>query len=447
MDEENDLALPSRKNKYVMKINIPEVKQPRVVIVGCGFGGLELAKHLDTTQVQLVLLDRNNYHTFQPLLYQVSTSGLEADSIVYPIRKIFKGRKNFHYRWCEVKSVHTNEKYIDTNIGRCHYDYLVLATGTTTNFFGIEGLEEKSMPMKTVVEALNLRSLILQNFEKALLVTDERERDALMSYVIVGGGPTGVELTGAICELKRHVLPHDYPELDFARMRVLLIESGDKLLVSMNEANRQKAVKYLHELGAEVWLNKKVIKYDGNSVTIASGEPLPAATLIWAAGVKGELIDGLKPDLINPAKRILVDDINRVKGSDSLFAIGDIGCMALDKYPKGHPQVAPVAIQQGSLLAKNLIALIHKQPTKPFDYFDKGTMATVGRNKAVVEIGKFTFGGFFGWLTWLIVHLFSIIGFRNRVITLFNWFWNYVSYDRNIRLIIRPYKKHEKYEQ
>ncbi|MCW3126336.1 MAG: dehydrogenase [Bacteroidetes bacterium] len=426
-----------------MKINIPEVHVPRVVIVGCGFGGLELAKHLAKAPVQVVLIDKNNYHTFQPLLYQVSTSGLEADSIVYPIRKIFKGQKNFHYRWGEVLKINAEQKYLETNIGNCNYDYLVIATGTTTNFFGIEGLEEKSMPMKTVVEALNLRSLILQNFEKALLVTDTKERDALMNFVVVGGGPTGVELTGALCELKRHVLPNDYPELDFRKMRVILVESGDRLLSMMNEANRTKAVEYLKELGAEVWLNIKVIKYDGHEITTASGKPIHAANLIWAAGVKGVMIDGFSADVITPAKRLVVDEINRVKGFENIFAIGDIAYMVTDKYPKGHPQVAPVAIQQGNLLAKNIVNLIQVKVTKPFVYFDKGSMATVGRNKALVEIGKFHFGGFFGWVTWLLVHLMSIVGFRNRVITLFNWIWNYVSYDRNIRLIIRPFHRPE----
>ena len=423
-----------------MKINIPEVKQPRVVIIGCGFGGLELAKHLAHAPVQVVLIDKNNYHTFQPLLYQVSTSGLEADSIVYPIRKIFKGQSNFHYRWCEVQKVNAEQKYLETNIGICNYDYLVIATGTTTNFFNIEGLEEKSMPMKSVVEALNLRSLILQNLEKALLVSDIKERDALMNFVIVGGGPTGVELAGAICELKKHVLPNDYPELDFRRMRVILIESGDTLLASMLETNRHKAVQYLHDLGAEVWLNTKVIKYDGLDVTLGSGKPLQTENLMWAAGVKGQIMDGINPDIITPARRILVDEINRVKGYQDIFAIGDVACMVMEKYPRGHPQVAPVAIQQGHLLAANIVSLINKSATKPFLYHDKGSMATVGRNKALVEIGKFNFGGFFGWVTWLLVHLMSIVGFRNRVVTLFNWIWNYISYDRNIRLIIRPYK-------
>ena len=427
-----------------MKINIPEVDLPRVVIVGCGFGGLELAKSLSDAPIQVVLIDKNNYHTFQPLLYQVSTSGLEADSIVYPIRKIFKGQKNFHYRWGEVLKINSEQKYLETNIGLCNYDYLVIATGTTTNFFGIEGLEKKSMPMKTVVEALNLRSLILQNFEKALLVTDTKERDALMNFVIVGGGPTGVELAGAICELKKHVLPNDYPELDFRKMRVILVESGNALLQNMIEANRNKAVVYLKELGAEVWLNVKVIKYDGSEITTASGKLIHTANLIWAAGVQGQIINGINTEMITPARRILVDEVNRVKGYENIFAIGDIACMVTEKYLRGHPQVAPVAIQQGHLLAKNIINLIHGKATKPFDYFDKGSMATVGRNKALVEIGKFHFGGFFGWVTWLFVHLMSIVGFRNRVVTLFNWIWNYVSYDRNIRLIIRPYNRDNK---
>jgi NADH dehydrogenase len=424
-----------------MKLNIPEVRQPRVVIIGCGFGGLELAKGLARAPVQVVLIDRHNYHTFQPLLYQVSTSGLEADSIVYPIRKIFKNQKNFHYRWCEVLKINPEQKYVETNIGICNYDYLVIATGTTTNFFNIEGLEEKSMPMKSVVEALNLRSLILQNLEKALLETDISERDALMNFVIVGGGPTGVELAGAICELKKHVLPNDYPELDFRRMRVILIESGDKLLASMCETNRNKAVKYLQEMGTEVWLNTAVTKYDGKNVTLGSAKPLQTYNLMWAAGVKGVVIEGLNPAIITPSKRFMVDEINRIKGYEDIFAIGDVASMALEKYPKGHAQVAPVAIQQGHLLARNIVNLINKKATKPFDYFDKGSMATVGRNKALVEVGKINFGGFIGWAAWLFIHLLELVGFRNRVMILFNWVWNYLSYDSNVRLILRPYRE------
>ena len=424
-----------------MKINIPEVNQPRVVIIGCGFGGLELARRLRHSAVQVILIDKNNYHTFQPLLYQVSTSGLEADSIVYPIRKIFKGQSNFHYRWGEVLKVNTEQKYLETNIGKCNYDYLVIATGTTTNFYNIEGVAENCMPMKSVVEALNLRSLILQNFEKALLVTDTKERDALMNFVIVGGGPTGVELAGALCELKKHVLPNDYPELDFRRMRVILVESGNCVLQNMSETNRAKAIKYLTELGAEIWLDTRVVKYTNNVAETADNKPLNTANLIWAAGVKGVLIEGIREDVITPSKRITVDAINRVSGYESIFAVGDVACMSTPETPRGHPQVAPVAIQQGTLLAQNIMRLIAKQETVPFYYRDKGSMATVGRNRAVVQIGKLSFGGFIGWATWLLVHLMSIVGFRNRVVTLFNWIWNYLSYDRNIRLIIRPYTK------
>jgi NADH dehydrogenase len=315
-----------------MKINIPEFNQPRVVIIGCGFGGLELARKLRDSPVQVILIDKNNYHTFQPLLYQVSTSGLEADSIVYPIRKIFKGQQNFHYRWGQVLRVNAEQKTIETNIGICNYDYLVIATGTTTNYYGIEGMEQNSMPMKTVVEALNLRSLILQNFEKALLVTDIQERDALMNFVIVGGGPTGVELAGALCELKKHVLPNDYPELDFRRMRVMLVESGDCLLQAMSEVNRSRAITYLKELGAEIWLNTRVTKYTNNTAE-TNDKPINTANLIWAAGVKGLLIDGINAEAITPTKRMIVDEINRVKGCENIFAIGDVACMVAEKTP------------------------------------------------------------------------------------------------------------------
>jgi NADH dehydrogenase len=423
-----------------MKINIPEVSQPRVVIVGCGFGGLKLAQELAHKNVQVVLIDKNNYHTFQPLLYQVSTAGLEADSIAYPIRKIFKGQQNFHFRMGKVEKINVDEKCLETNIGICNYDYLVLATGTTTNFFNIEGLEEKSMPMKTVVEALNLRSLILQNFEKALLVTDQKEKDALMNFVLVGGGPTGVELAGALCELKKHVLPNDYPELDFRRMRVILVESGDCILQNMQEENRNKAVHYLKELGAEVWLNTRVTKYDGLHVDTADGKPLVTSNLIWAAGVKGVLIDGINPESITPSKRIITNEFSQIKGYENIFAIGDVACMVTEKTPRGHAQVAPVAIQQGELLAVNIQNSIEKKELKPFVYNDKGSMATVGRNKAVVEVGKIKFGGFIGWAAWMFVHLMAIVGFRNRVVVFINWIWNYLNYDRNIRLIIRPFE-------
>jgi NADH dehydrogenase len=384
-----------------MSIQFPKSEYPRVVIIGCGFGGLQLAKSLNGASFQVVMLDKNNYHTFQPLLYQVATSGLEADSIAYPIRKIFKGQKNFHFRWCEVKSVNAKNNTISTNIGEVAYDYLVMATGTTTNFFGNSEFEQKAMPMKSVTEALNLRSLILQNFEKALLANTDEERQALMNFVVVGGGPTGVELAGALSELKNHVLPNDYPELDLKQMRVILVESGNELLQAFNQTNQQRAKTYLEELGAEVWLQKGVSKFDGRTIEFKDGEKLLSKNLIWGAGIKGVLIDGFDETVINPRKRLLVNEYCHINNQTNIFAIGDVACMVQPSYPNGHPQVAPVAIQMGELVAQNLIRQKEGKPLKTFSYNDKGSMATVGRNRAVVEAGKIHFGGWLGWLVWM----------------------------------------------
>jgi NADH dehydrogenase len=423
-----------------MNNNIPSTNAPRIVVIGCGFGGLQLAKSLRNDDVQIVMLDKNNYHTFQPLLYQVSSAGLEADSIAYPIRKIFKGQKNFHFRWCEVKRVLPNKKEIETNVGNLTYDYLVIATGTTTNFFGIDGLAERAMPMKTVPEALNLRSLILQNFEKALLTSDLELQKALMTFVIVGAGPTGVELAGALSELKKHVLPEDYPELDLRKMRVLLIESGKEVLQSLLPENQQKSLLYLKELGVEVWLNVRVTKYNGYTVYTATGKEITTANLIWTAGVKGNIIEGFEENTIVRG-RYLCNQFNQIEGYENIFAIGDVALQKHEeKYPNGHPQVAPVAMQQGQLLARNITNQLQQKEMKPFNYFDKGSMATIGRNKAVVQVGKMKFGGFFGWLVWMGLHLLMLVGFRNKIIVLINWIWNYLNYDRNIRLIIRPYE-------
>jgi NADH:ubiquinone reductase (H+-translocating) len=422
-----------------MDMNIPQVDHPRVVIVGCGFGGMELAKQLANQSVQVVLIDKHNYHTFQPLLYQVSTAGLEADSIAYPIRKIFASQPNLHYRWAEVLHIHIESNTIDTNIGSCTYDYLVIATGTTTNYYGISGLDTLSMPMKTVPEALNLRSLILQNLEKALTTTDSAIRDGLMTFAIIGGGPTGVELAGALCELKRHVLPHDYPELDMTRMRVLLVESGDTILQNMSSQHQSQAMTYLKELGAELSLNTRVTAYDGMIAQTASTDIIATANLIWAAGVKGVSMPGLPSEVILPNGRIKTDAINRVLGLKAIFALGDIACIVSELTPRGHPQVAPVAIQQGKLLASNIMAMIAGSITRDFVYGDQGSMATIGRNRAVAEIGRVHLSGIAGWMVWMLVHLMSIIGYRNRVVILINWIWNYINYDRNIRLIIRPF--------
>lgn len=422
-------------------MNIPQQKVPRVVIVGCGFGGLQLAKSLQKAPVQVVLIDKNNYHTFQPLLYQVATAGLEADSIAYPIRKIFKGQSNFHFRWGEVQEIVADKNLLRTTVGDLPYDYLVIATGTTTNYFGNATIEQHAMPMKSVTEALNLRSMILQNFEAALLTDNLKDQEALMTFAVVGGGPTGVELAGALCELKKHVLPNDYPELDFRKMRVLLIESGPEVLQAMSEPNQQKAKKYLEELGCEVWLQTKVAAYDGSIVNFQDGKSLHTKNLLWAAGIKGVTIPGLNTDALNNRGRYVIDEYCHVKGYENVFAIGDVAAMSTDTYPNGHPQVAPVAIQMAQLVASNIQREMTQQPPDKFQYFDKGTMATVGRNRAVVEAFNIRFGGFAGWFVWMALHLMLLVGFRNKIVVFINWLWNYLNYDRNIRLIIRPYQK------
>ncbi|MCU0449624.1 MAG: NAD(P)/FAD-dependent oxidoreductase [Bernardetiaceae bacterium] len=429
-------------------IAIPENGLPRVVIVGGGFAGVELVKDLAGANVQIVMFDRHNYHTFQPLLYQVATAGLEPDSIAGPIRKLFKNTKNFHFRFGLVTKIHPETNMIETSIGDLRYDYLVIANGTRTNYFGNQKIASLVFPLKQLHQALDLRSTILQNLEKALLVVDKAEQHALMDIVIVGGGPTGVEVAGALGELKLHVLPRDYPELDFRQMDIHLIDGGDRLLGAMSPEAGKKAQEYLtNRFSVNVWLNTTLSDYDGREVVLSNGRTLLSHTVVWAAGVTGNLIGGLPEETIVPrANRILVDEFNRVKGSQNIFAIGDISCMVTKDFPKGHPQVAPVAMQQGRLLADNLQALLRKKSLKPFKYLDKGSMATVGRNRAVVDLpGKIKMQGWLAWFAWLFVHLLYIIGFRNKLVVLMNWFWNYFTYDRATRLIVRPYVK-EKFE-
>lgn len=424
-------------------LNIPSTQAKRVVVIGCGFGGLATVRSLIGKGFQLVLFDKNNYHTFQPLLYQVATAGLEADSIAYPIRKIFANAKDVFFRWTNVTRIDTGGKKIYTEIGECDYDYLVLATGATTNFFGNENISKNAMPMKSVVESLNLRSLILQHLEKATIAIDPIKKQQLLTFGIVGGGPTGVELAGALCELKNHVLPNDYPELDFSSMNVLLIESGKEILQNMSLENQTKAKKYLEELGAKILFNTRAADFDEHFITTADGEQIPCATLIWAAGIKGDVPHGLAENHFTPSKRILTDDFCRLKDNSYVYVIGDLNCITNEKFPKGYPQVAPLAIQQGEYVAKHIISSLANNVLPAFEYIDKGSMATVGRNRAVVEAGKIKFGGWMGWMAWMAVHLMQLVGFRNRVVVFINWVWNYINYDRNIRLIIRPYKKQD----
>lgn len=423
-------------------MNIPHTHAPRIIVIGGGFAGISFIKRLQKEKVQIVLFDRHNYHTFQPLLYQVSTAGLEPDSIAYPLRKIFRKNIDFHFRMAEVENIDAQNNTVHTSIGSLTYDYLVIATGTRTNFFGNESIAQNSMPMKTVPQALNIRSLMLQNIEKADMATDEAERKRLLNFVIAGAGPTGVELAGALAEFRKGILENDYPELDEDEMNVHLIEGQNRVLPPMSETVSKKAQKFLEKLGVQIHLETIISDYDGKTVTTKDGKKLQTATFIWAAGVTGAPIKGIDGQaLVQRANRYKVDVYNRVKGFDNIYALGDIALMETDKYPKGHPQVAQPAIQQGKHLGKNFRKMLKGQTLEPFNYFDKGTMATVGRNKAVVDMGKLHFGGAIAWFLWMFVHLWFLVGFRNRVVTFFNWTYSYINYDRAARLIIRPFNK------
>ena len=424
-----------------MNLNIPSTQSPRLIIIGGGFGGLSIVRSLRHQEIQIVLIDRNNYHTFQPLLYQVATAGLEPDSIAFPLRKIFKHYPNLIFRMAEVIQINPDKNVLVTSIGSISFDYLVIATGSKTNFFGMESFANHSMPMKSIPEALNLRSLLLQNFEKALLTSEINEREALMNIVVVGGGPTGVETAGALGELKRHILPKDYPELDLRRMNIHLIEASPKLLGVMSENSSEKSLQFLKQLGVNVWLNTAVKEYDGKILRTVNEKEIDTTTVIWSAGVAGSLVSGLNESSVLKGNRFKVDLFNRIDGYENIYAIGDVAGMISDDFPKGHPMVAPVAMQQGQNFGQNLIRSIHKEKMLPFKYTDKGSMATVGRNRAVVDLGPVKFSGWFAWLTWLGLHLIMLVGFRNKLVVLINWFWNYLSYDRGIRLIIRPFKK------
>ncbi|AFL81638.1 NADH dehydrogenase, FAD-containing subunit [Aequorivita sublithincola DSM 14238] len=423
-------------------MNIPETGVPRIVVIGGGFAGISFIKQLRNEKVQIVLFDRHNYHTFQPLLYQVSTAGLEPDSIAYPLRKVFRKNKDFHFRMAEVENINTENNSIATSIGNLRYDYLVLATGTRTNFFGNESIAKNSMPMKTVPQALNIRSLMLQNIEMADITTDEVERKRLLNFVIAGAGPTGVELAGALAEFRKGILENDYPELDEDEMNVHLIEGQNRVLPPMSEAVSKKAQKYLEKLGVQLHLETLISDFDGKTVTTKDGKKFETATFIWAAGVTGALVKGIDGEaLVEKANRYKVDEFNKIVSFNNIYALGDIALMETKEYPKGHPQVAQPAIQQGKNLGKNFKKMLKGEKLEPFKYFDKGTMATVGRNKAVVDIGKMHFGGAIAWFLWMFVHLWFLVGFRNRVVTFFNWTYSYINYDRAARLIIRPFKK------
>ncbi|QHV98296.1 NAD(P)/FAD-dependent oxidoreductase [Spirosoma endbachense] len=422
-----------------LSLNIPDTAKPRVVIIGGGFGGMNLAKSLKDKDVQVVLFDKQNYNGFWPLLYQVATAGLEPDAIAEPFRKMFDGHTDFHYRMVRVNKIDPATKTVTTLIGDLHYDYLVIATGSKSNFFGNEQIQKYSFPLKTIPEALNVRSQFLQCFEQASVTTDSAERQSLLTFVIAGAGPTGVEMAGSLAEMRKHVLPNDYPGLDFSEMKIYIVEGLGKVLPPMSDEAGQKAQRYLEDLGVVVKLNTLVESYDGETVTFKGGEQIKTQTLVWGAGVTGALIEGIPAESIEKG-RILVDPINRIQGMTDVFAIGDIAFMKLEKYPKGHPGVAQPAIQQGVHLAKNLRRLMKNEPTEPFEYFDKGSLAIVGRSRAVADLpGNVHLGGFIAWMAWLFVHIWYLVGFRSKLIVFSNWIYRLFTYQRGTRIIIRPF--------
>ena len=420
----------------------------KIIIVGGGFGGLKLARKLSNKKgFEILLIDKFNYHQFQPLFYQVATAGLDASNISFPLRKAFQKSKNIRIRITDLKQIISAENKIVTGTGEEQYDILVLATGADTNFFGNQQLEDHAFPMKSTVEALQLRYKLVQNFEDALTTKNEDELQRLMNIVVVGGGPTGVEISGALAEMKRYVLPKDYPELDFSRMNIFLLEGTQKTLGHMSQFSSDRSRKYLEKLGVKVLTGAHVKGYDGKNIELQDGKTIPSATVLWAAGIKGNIPDGTDKELIAKGNRIKVDRVNRIVGSANIYAIGDLAYMETPLYPHGHPQVATVAIQQAKLLASNLIKIKDgKTDLKEYEYKDKGSMATVGRNLAVVDIPKpkLHFGGWFAWMIWMSLHLMLILGVKNKFFVFINWLYNYFTYDQSLRLIFKEFKKTKK---
>ncbi len=413
----------------------------KLVIIGGGFGGLRLARKLNNKPgFEITLIDKLNFHQFQPLFYQVATAGLDASNISFPLRKVFHNSKNIRFKMAEVLQILSAQNKIITTIGEMNYDVLVIATGADTNFFGNKELMDHALPMKSTVEALQLRYHLLKNFETATTVTDDKQLQQLMNIVVVGGGPTGVELSGAIADMKRFVLHKDYPELDFSKMNIYLLEGTAKTLGVMSEKSSADSKRYLEKLGVTVLTNTLLKTYDGEKIILQNGDEIPAKMVIWAAGIKGNVPDGIDKTLLARGNRIKVDRQCRVPGFENIYAIGDVAYMEEPAWPNGHPQVAPVAMQMADLIAANLRRVemrSSKKHLQQFTYYDKGSMATVGRNLAVVDMPrpKLHFGGFFAWLIWMSLHLMLILGVKNRFFVFINWLYNYVTYDQNLRLI------------
>ena len=419
----------------------------KIIIVGGGFGGLKLARKLSNkTGIEILLIDKFNYHQFQPLFYQVATAGLDASNIAFPLRKAFQHSKNIRIRVTDLKEIVATENKIITGTGEEQYDILVLATGADTNFFGNQQLEQHAFPMKSTVEALQLRFKLVQNFEDALTVKNEEDLQRLMNIVVVGGGPTGVEISGALAEMKKYVLPKNYPELDFSKMNIFLLEGTQKTLGHMSEFSSDRSKKYLEKLGVRVMTGAHVKDYDGKNIMLQDGKTISSGTVLWAAGIKGNIPGGVDNSLIARGNRIKVDRQNRVIGSQNIYAIGDLAYMETPNYPNGHPQVATTAIQQAKLLAGNLLKIkAGKTDLREYEYKDKGTMATVGRNLAVVDIPKpnLHIGGWFAWIIWMSLHLMLILGVKNRFFVFLSWLYNYFTYDQSL-LIFKEFKNPKK---
>jgi NADH dehydrogenase len=416
----------------------------KIVIIGGGFGGLKLARRLNNKEdIEVTLIDKNNYHQFQPLFYQVATAGLDASNISFPLRKAFQGSKNVHVRLAEVKEIQTANNKIITDIGEFDYDRLVIATGADTNFFGNDVLKANALPMKSTLEALQLRNSLIQNFEDALLVKDKDPSalQRMMTIVVVGGGPTGVEVSGALADMRNNILPKDYPDLDFKQMKIYLVEGSPKTLGAMSEKSSEQSLKYLKAFGVNVMTQTVVKSYDGTNALLSNGESIGTKILIWAAGIKGNVPAGIDASLIVRGNRIKVDRTNKIIGSENVYAIGDIAYMETPLYPHGHPQVANVAINQAKNLATNLVRQVtgNKHYQDEFEYKDKGSMATVGKNKAVVDIPKpkIHFGGWLAWMVWMSLHLVLIVGVKNRLQIFVNWVYKYFTSDQSLRLLFR----------
>lgn len=415
-----------------------------IVIIGGGFAGLNLAKELlDQKGINVTLVDKNNYNFFPPLIYQVATAFLEPSSISYPFRKFFAGKKNLQFRLGELRKVIPEENKIILHNGELHYDHLVFATGAETSYFGMENVKKNAIPMKTLNDAIEMRNTVLKNLEKASICKDMRKRRKLLTIVVAGGGPTGVEVSGMFAEMRKNIISKEYPELATSASNIYLVDGGDALLAPMSKASQEDTYKALSDLGVVIKLNTRVIDYKDDTVYFSNGKTLETKNLIWAAGVSAIVFEGIPAESYGRGKRMSADAFNKVLGTQNIYAIGDT-CIQLtdENFPQGHPQVAQVAIQQGLNLAANFKLINRNKPLLPFKYNDKGSMAIIGKNKAVVDLPspKLHFKGFFAWLIWLFIHLISLITYRNRITTFINWTIAYFSKDQSFRMIIRPNK-------